>query len=444
MTNAKINFNCSKEYSQYLHDIGSKLDLLFRKRSHTFPIHIQIACGMLSFPDLEKILRKKPHLASVRDDDGRVPLMIDYHDGLYDLLLKYGADPNSCDADGNTVLMYHRHNLGRLDYFIKAGADINAKNNNGETVLSMAFQEGTRIQPLLDLGAEWQPIPRTPTDDIFLNCLPHESIDVLRKIISDGAISNDTYLYAKIWSGCNCQEKFDWLKSIGKDYPLQRRNRLTEKEESIFAGGINCGDIQKIKQWLSNMAECVTDTEALLKHYISLHPQILSGITDNDILEFLLEAGADPNLGIEWKDDTDSIPLLYTAVSSSNSRAVKLLLAHGANPTVGTSYMDTDDTCIACAIRNNDLDILQMLIDAGADLDFAIRCNRTPVLTSIRENNLSALKMLISAGASLNPKDIEMYLGTINISPEISKYLSSILNHKTTKLPCCPVKISEQ
>ena len=43
--------------------------------------------------------------------------------------------------------------------------------------------------------------------------------------------------------------------------------------------------------------------------------------------------------------------------------------------------------------------------------------------------------MLIDAGAELNPEDIEMYLGTINISPEISKYLSSILNHKTTNLP---------
>lgn len=161
----------------------------------------------------------------------------------------------------------------------------------------------------------------------------------------------------------------------------------------------------------------------------------MSGVTDNDILEFLLNAGADPNLGIEWKDDTDSIPLLYTAVSSSDSRAVKSLLAHGANPTVGTSYMDADDTCTACAIRNNDLDILQMLIDAGTNLNFAIRCNRTPVLTSIRENNLFALKMLIDAGAELNPEDIEMYLGTINISPEISKYLSSILNHKTTNLP---------
>ena len=169
MANAKINFNCSEKYSQYLRDIGSKLDLLFRKRSHTFPIHIQIACGMLSFPDWEKILRKKPHLASVRDDDGRVPLMIYYHYGLYDLLLKYGADPNACDADGNTVLMYHRHNLELLNYFIEAGADINAKNNNGETVLSMAFQEGMRIQPLLDLGAEWQPIPRIQTDNIFLN-----------------------------------------------------------------------------------------------------------------------------------------------------------------------------------------------------------------------------------------------------------------------------------
>ena len=179
------NFNLSEEYSAYLHEIGDRFELTFKKRRHTLPLHIQIVCGMLDWPDFEKLLIKKPHLANVTDDAGRVPLMVYWHSGLYDMLLRHGANPNACDIRGNTVLMYQRKNPGLIKTLVKAGADINAKNKEGKALITMALEEGLPIQPLLDVGAEWQPIPRDKKNEIFLNCLPVESIDVLSRIVSE-------------------------------------------------------------------------------------------------------------------------------------------------------------------------------------------------------------------------------------------------------------------
>ena len=94
------DFNLAEEYTAYLHDVGARFNFAFKKRSNTLPIHIQIVCGMLSLPDLDKLLTRKPHLANVTDDDGRVPLMVYWHSCVFDTLLRHGANPNACDIRG--------------------------------------------------------------------------------------------------------------------------------------------------------------------------------------------------------------------------------------------------------------------------------------------------------------------------------------------------------
>ena len=432
------DFNLSEEYSAYLHEVGNLFDLSFKKRSHTLPLHIQIVCGMLSLPEIDKLLTKKPHLANVTDDDGRVPLMVDWHFCAHYALLRHGANPNACDIRGNTVLMYHRKHPGLIQTLVKAGANINAKNKAGKTLIAMSVEEGLPIQPLLDAGAEWQPIPRDKKDEIFLHYLPGESIDVLSRIVSDWLPSEEAYHFAKVWCGCRDQAKFDWLKSMSHSYTLSY-DRLTEKEERVFTDVFKFRkqdtDSQPFKTWLSNMEECLDDRSAL-NRYLVREPSVLIDVTNTDILEILLNAGANPNLGMQWKDDTDVTTVLYRAVDSRNAKAVKLLLEHGADPTSGTSYMDFDDTCVACAIRNNDLDILRMLIEAGADLDYAIRCNRTPIITAIREDNLAALKMLVEAGANPNLADAygRIPAGWLNKeknSQELCSYFESVADPDT-------------
>ena len=89
--------------------------------------------------------------------------------------------------------------------------------------------------------------------------------------------------------------------------------------------------------------------------------------------------------------------------------------------------MDQDDTCIACAIRNNDLESLKMLIDAKADLDFSIRDTRSPVVVALLCENLQALKMLVDGGATAYPLSVPTSFCFRQFPPEICDYYNSVV-----------------
>ena len=92
--------------------------------------------------------------------------------------------------------------------------------------------------------------------------------------------------------------------------------------------------------------------------------------------------------------------------------------------------MDEDDTCIACAIRNDDLESLKMLIDAKADLDFAIRDTRSPVVVALLCDNLKALKMLVNGGATVYPLNVPTSFFYHQFPPDICDYYNSVVKQK--------------
>lgn len=423
--------NLAKDYTEHLWDIGKPFLQTFSKRSQTLPLHVQIVCGIDSW---ETILKAKPYLANAHDDNGRVPLMVYYHSFIYEKLLKCGADPNAKDLNGNTVLMYHRDDPGLVAEFVRAGADINATNNAGESLVAMALKEGRPIYPFVKLGASLPSIARSKIDRrFFLGCLQREPVDVLSRLFSDNLPSENTFLHAKIWSGCFDQDKFEWVKSLGKNYSRQRKAEFSADEEEIFTKALNSrvcgGDFKHFEELITNMDECLSNRNSI-HACIRKDKNILDGVHNLTILEFMLKAGADPNLGKNWKDNTDEQTPLYRAVSSRDLKAVKLLLRYGADPDTGTSYMDMDDTCVTCAIRNNDLAILRLLIDAKADLNFALRDTLTPVIVAIKCDNLPALKMLVEGGAVVYPLNVSTSFLYHHIPPEICEYYNSTVGKK--------------
>ncbi len=368
--------------------------------------------------------------------------MLHWHTSFHLKFLEYGADPNACDNRGNTVMMYQRHNMELCKILLQFGADINAKNKDGISLISMALEEGLPIQPLLDAGAIWQSVDKNKVDKIFLNSLTNESIDVLSKIMSDNLPSEEIFHFARVWSGCHCQEKFEWLKQLRTFYPSMTKATFSENEKVIFMTEFNIRkqDVtsQAFKLLLSNMRDCL-DEPSTLNKYLFYSPEVLKNVQNLEILEILLSAGEDPNVDIKWKSNIIATEILYGAVYSHNLEAVRVLLKYGVNPSIGKEDMDIDDTCVACAIRNNDLDILKILINANADLNYAIRCDRTPIITAIRQNNLSALKMLIEAGANPNLVDQygripRLYLDEKINSKELITYFETISDSMVEKI----------
>ncbi|XP_065557977.1 putative ankyrin repeat protein RF_0381 [Artemia franciscana] len=83
-----------------------------------------------------------------------------------------------------------------------------------------------------------------------------------------------------------------------------------------------------------------------------------------------------------------------TAISTSNLDLVKFLLNRGANPNCGE--------CLHHAVKEGRADICKLLIGFGAKLDAMNAKKDTPLLIAIRNNNLELVKLLLKRGANPN------------------------------------------
>ncbi|NET90610.1 MAG: ankyrin repeat domain-containing protein [Kamptonema sp. SIO1D9] len=79
----------------------------------------------------------------------------------------------------------------------------------------------------------------------------------------------------------------------------------------------------------------------------------------SEIVETLLDAGADPNLP---EEDTGGTPLIYAAKNGS-LETIRLLLKAGADPNIENTY---GKTALVYAKQKGYTEIVQLLLDAGA------------------------------------------------------------------------------
>ncbi len=403
--------------------------------------------GGVSVDDLRKWLDDGRFDVNERDAQGRVPLMskVHTHDVYIEILLEKGADCTAVDRDGNSVLMYWIKSSGindeQIESLLLGGADINASNKKGFTAMDIAIFLGIDLIPLLKHGAKWTPIPRIFIDKLFLAAAdPFKyscEIPLLKQFMK--YLFHDGVPSPQAWEEClrevsSYVDFYDWL--------LQQYETFYKEEALEFQKSFAPARPQKEPQ----------KNEESVRRKKSNYGYGLAGVLamirkkDYESLESLQKKNIHPDLGVHFdesslqfqdEDGQEVLPPLMCAIDQNDTRAVKILLDAGANPTTGVSALDYDDTGVACAIRNNNMEILQMLIDAKADLNFAIRCNRTPVITAAEKNNLPALVMLVNAGANPVLKDCYHRIPLDFISeqnePEAYRYLAQFTPNEDKK-----------
>ena len=152
---------------------------------------------------------------------------------------------------------------------------------------------------------------------------------------------------------------------------------------------------------------------------------------DPAVCEVLIDAGAD----IETKDDMGRSPL-HWACRSGTLEVVKMLHKQGAGVCVtcnsgntclifaannghtetvrylvGLKDVDVNHTAkngwsaLVCAVRQKHADVVQVLIDAGADIEARDKSSRTPLISSCEKGELPIVKMLVEAGAKVRATD---------------------------------------
>lgn len=119
-----------------------------------------------------------------------------------------------------------------------------------------------------------------------------------------------------------------------------------------------------------------------------------------EIVSLMAKEGADVN-AVLFKQNT--YPALMQAIEMKSVELVKVLIEAGAD--VSFASKETQDTCLAKAVVMQQKDIVQMLIKAGAKVDTHNIFYETPLFMATidqRGKNLEIADILVASGADVN------------------------------------------
>lgn len=129
----------------------------------------------------------------------------------------------------------------------------------------------------------------------------------------------------------------------------------------------------------------------------------------NNLLELLMEHGANPNQIIESYGK--SIPILFKAILMNNFEAAKILLNHGADasyiikkPNYNTSILSEVVECVRPKRGLTELQytVTKLMIECNADVNAITGYYGSALISAIKEYNNTLARLFIDMGAKLN------------------------------------------
>lgn len=180
-------------------------------------------------------------------------------------------------------------------------------------------------------------------------------------------------------------------------------NTRSEKGETPLTFAIPNCEIKTIKFLADNTNINEQDKFGQAPLHLSLSQN------KDDIFDYLLEKGADVNVG-GAKGTLKNQTVLYLAVTRGREDLVPKLLEKGANPNIADSEGAgvLSEACIGAPVNP---DIIKLLLDKGANVNQKETNGATPLIyiaankQAAADKRLAAAKMFIAAGADKKAKD---------------------------------------
>ncbi|UYV74333.1 hypothetical protein LAZ67_11003041 [Cordylochernes scorpioides] len=375
-------------------------------------------------------------------------------------LIKVGVDINDKCLNGFTPLAYaaSENNVELIKVLIQAGAIIESRNNFEETPLYRASYKLNlnTIQTLIEAGAEIivkNKDGKTPLDDVLYICVGNilgntlneramnvlnillrysDDIDlgsvlrfieihnnivdffpILRLMIKYFVLKNptkniqkDIHLPGDLWYWWNkCQRQ-----NCRESTPLH--NSINFKHSKIFNDlierGADCNALRNQDSPLS-IASKLRDTsfmKTLVKKDVNIDAKDRSGNTPFfyslsagfENFKVLYDAGADINIQC-----SRGKTVLHKVCSSGFIEVVSFLIKVGAD--INNKCLNGFFTPLAYAASENNVELIKVLIQAGAIIESRNNFEETPLYRASYKLNLNTIQTLIEAGAEVNVKN---------------------------------------
>lgn len=378
-------------------------------------------------------------------------------------LVSRHADLNTRADDGSTALLWaaHWNDSETAKLLLDAGADANAANDFRVTPLSEACTNGNSalVHLLLKSGAN----PNTPIatgETPLMTCAKTGSADAVRMLAEYGAAVNakepGENQTALMWAAAECHaEVIKALIEAHADLKAYTKQGFTalhfaarvgdlESVKALLAAGMDVNTLTQIPEGGNKRDGSVTIQLGISKTtgsigYTPLLVAVLRGRVD--LALYLLDHGADPNIlaagytPLHWAaGNWESFvanpvygfedPMAGIPDRAAKLRLVRALLAHGANvnarmtkpqPTFAGGYLDgTGATPFVLAAAANDLELMHILLDAGADPKILTATNASAIMAA------AGLNHSIGEDLTTEPQAIETvnFLLSLGVEPK--------------------------
>ena len=258
---------------------------------------------------------------------------------------------------------------------IAAKADVNARDSNGHTPLQGCSRSDTHaevVKLLIAAGADVNARDDTGTTAIEVASMSEGAVKVVNMLIAAGA-------------DVNAQD--DAIGWTPLHYAVMYGH--TEIVKALIAAGADVNKAIPAETKLRKKTGYAGGTTPLIHAASSNRTTEIAGL--------LIAAGADVNRA----DDRSWTPLLV-AIDRKNTEMAVMFLKAGANP---NHVNQKGLTALGPAAQmENAAPLVQMLIEAGADVNRASPTGATPLLAAADAGRIENVKLLIAAGADVNAR----------------------------------------
>ncbi len=408
-----VNLNCTNEYGDtplHLAVGGSpiriveellvqeKIDVTVKNSRGRTPLKIGIDLGRI---DAVKLLLEKEAAtaADIIEKDAYLHCATDHGNvGIVKALIDIDANVDSRNAELMTPLLTAAL-VGHADVvklLLLKKADIHAQNPYKSTALHMAAKNG-HIQVarlLLRHGADINAKGECELTALHI-AAKSNYIALVKLFLENGADDNAkgkygiTPLHLAVRAGY-----FDVARLLlehGADGNAQESNGVTPLHSAV-----KMGDINQIK--------------LLIEHHVDINAKEENGITPLhitaregihiDVAYLLLKSGADSNA-----KENDGATSLHNAVKRNDIGMVELLLENGADVDASIGAQEKKVTPLHVAAMGEDITVVKLLLDRGANVNAQEDKGLTPLHIAAIRWDTTLVKLLLESGGDIEIKD---------------------------------------